>query len=264
MFKNILIGQYVDTGSVLHRLDARIKIIMILTAAVMIFAAYRPMAVLYILVLCVMLVFLSGMRLGMILRGIKPVLFLAVFTLVCDSFLTEGETLFTIGKLTVTHEGLYDGVIAALRLILLVSTASVLTMTTKPLDLTDAIESLLKPLGIFRLPVRDIAVMMGISIRFIPTLGEEAQRIADAQRSRCADFDGGGIIKKAKAALPLVVPLLIGAFRHSDALAQAMDARCYGMGKRTRLHEKKLCGRDGAAIALTAAAVILQVGVTLI
>ena len=264
MFKNILIGQYIDTGSALHRLDARVKIIAVIVAAVMIFAADRPTAVLYMLALCVLLAVTARLSLLSFLRGLRPVIFLAVFTLVFNMFTAEGTSFFSVGALVCTYEGLYAGAVSALRLIMLAAAASVLTLTTEPLDLTAAIESILSPLNFFRVPVRDIAVMMGISIRFIPTLGEEARRIADAQRSRCADFDGKGIVKKAAAALPLVVPLIVGAFRHSDALAEAMDARCYGMGRRTRMNAHKLGKNDAAAAAVMLAAVLMLVGVELL
>lgn len=264
MFKNILIGQYIDTGSAMHGLDARVKIISVIAAAVMIFAADRPVAVLYMIALCVFFAVMARISLSALLRGIRPVIFLAVFTLVFNMFTAEGTEFFSAGALVCTYEGLYAGAVSALRLIMLAAAASLLTLTTKPLDLTAAIESLLSPLNFFRVPVRDIAVMMGISIRFIPTLGEEARRIADAQRSRCADFDGKGIVKKAAAALPLVVPLIAGAFRHSDALAEAMDARCYGMGRRTRMNAHKLGKNDAAAAGVMLAAALVLAGVELL
>lgn len=264
MFKNILIGQYINTGSILHRLDARVKIIITAAAAVMIFTAGKPAAVMYVLVLCTGFTVLSGLRPSVLLRSIKPVIFLAAFTFVFNLLSGDGRELFRVWIFRGTYEGLYAGALSALRLIMLVAAASVLTLTTKPLDLTDAIESILKPLSVFKVPVRDIAVMMGISIRFIPIIGEEARRITEAQKSRCADFDGAGIIKKAKAALPLVIPLIVGAFRHSDALASAMDARCYGAGARSRMHERKILTRDICALALCFIFAAILAGVELL
>lgn len=265
VFKNILIGQYIDTGSVLHRLDARIKIIITLAFAVMIFSANGVFGVVYTIAVCFGLVLLSKMKASVILRSIKPIIFFAVFTLVFDSFLTEGRTLASFGIFKITYEGIYDGITAAVRLVLLVVTASILTLTTKPLEMTDAIESLLSPLAVFKVPVRDIAMMMGITIRFIPTIAGEAKRIADAQKSRCADFGGKGIIKRAYAALPLVVPLIAGAFRHSEALAQAMDARCYGAPvKRTHLHSRSIGRTDVYAAVCAAVIILIPIGVSFI
>lgn len=260
MFENILIGQYIDTGSVLHRLDARLKIIITVILAVMLFCADKYISVIYIMIVCAMLVRLSGIKIRILLKSMKAVLFLAVFTLVFNAFFTEGRELLA----GLTYEGLSLGVISALRLLLLVASASVLTLTTKPVDLTDAVESLLKPLEKIKVPVSDIAVMTGLALRFVPTLGAEARQIIDAQKSRGADFEAGGIIKKAKAVLPLIIPLFAGAFRHSEALADAMDARCYGMGRRTRMREQKLKITDLYAVVIFAVITAIFVGVELL
>lgn len=264
MFKNILIGQYIDTGSVLHGIDARIKIMAVIVMAIMIFAADKYTSLIYMLAICVFFAGMAKISLSALIKGIRPVIFLAIFTFIFNIFTSEGTELFSVGAFVCTYEGLYTGAVLALRLIMIAAAATVLTLTTKPLDLTAAIESLLSPLNILNIPVRDIAVMMGISIRFIPTLGDEARRIADAQRSRGADFEGKGIIKKAYAALPLIVPLMTGAFRHSDTLAEAMDARCYGMGKRTRMNAHRLGKNDAAAAAVMLAAALIFAGVELL
>lgn len=254
MFKNLLIGQYIDTGSVLHRLDARLKLTALLGAAVMIFSAGSVLGLAYSAALCAAVTAASRLSPAALMRGLRPVMFLAAFAVLFTPFSSEGTELFSLGPLSFTAEGLVNGCFAALRLIMLAAYASVLTLTTKPLDLTAGIESLLSPLSLFRVPVRDIAVMTGIALRFIPTLGNEARIIADAQKSRCAPLDGKGIINKARAALPLVIPLIAGAFRHSDALADAMDARCYGMGKRTRMNGHKFGKTDIFAALICAAA----------
>lgn len=256
MFKNILIGQYIDTGSVLHNLDARTKMIITIILAAMIFTAREVISAAVITVVCVSWMIMSRLKITVFLRSIKPVLFLAAFTFVFDLLFTPGRRIFEIWLLHGTYEGLFLGTLTVWRLLLLVMTASALTLTTKPLDLTDGIERLLTPLSYLKVPTRDIAMMMGISIRFIPTLAEEMQRIIDAQKSRCADFDDGGLIKKAKAVIPLIIPLMVSAFRHSDSLASAMDARCYGAGtKRTRMRQSRITKNDIAAIA--AAAVLM-------
>ncbi len=260
----VLIGQYAASGSVLERLDARLKIISLAAFAVMLFTASTARTMLLMLIYTSLLIALSRVGIRPLLRGLRPVAFLAAFALIFGAFSRAGTEIFSFGALICTREGLFYGAFAALRLMLLALSSCILTASTKPLDLTSAVESLLSPLAVFKLPVRDIAAMTGIAIRFIPTLAEEARAIADAQKSRGADFDGRGIIKKARAALPLVVPLLAGAFRHSDALADAMDARCYGFCRRTRMSAHTFQKTDAAAAVIVIFAAAAFAGVELL
>lgn len=264
MFENILIGQYIEASSPIHRLSAVTKLIMTVIFAAAVFAADKPAPMLIAIVMTLAVIRLAGLELSLVLKSTKYIIFLAFFTFIFNAVFTEGERIFGFGALNVTKEGVLIGALCAVRLVILVWSAAVLTLTTRPLDMTDAVEDLLSPLSKFSVPVSDIAVMMGLTLRFVPTLGLEAQRISDAQKSRCADFGGGSVVKKAKAALPLIIPLLAGAFRHSDALAEAMDARCYGSNKRTRMRNKKPRKIDLYASIIFGAVTAVLIGVELI
>ena len=264
MFENILIGQYIEGNSPIHRLSAVTKLIMTIIFAAAVFAADKPVPILLAIILTLTFIRLAGLKLSIILKSTKYIIFLAFFTFIFNAVLTGGERIVGFGNLNVTKEGVLIGTLCAVRLVILVWSAAVLTLTTRPLDMTDAVEDLLSPLSKFNVPVSDIAVMMGLTLRFVPTLGLEAQRISDAQKSRCADFSGGSIIKRAKAALPLIIPLLAGTFRHSDALAEAMDARCYGSHKRTRMRNKKPGKIDLYAAIIFGAAAAILIGVEFI
>lgn len=247
MFEGIIAGKYIDSDGSFQRLDARTKIILTIVLAAMIFSAQKT-GILYMLLVCIIYVLISRVGLRAAIKSIRPIIFLAAITLIFNTLLTEGQTIFSFWIFRPTYEGLQIGVTGALRLILLVMSASIMTFTTKPLELTDAIERLLKPLSIFKVPTKDIAMTMGIAINFIPIIGEEASKIIEAQKSRGADFDGKGIFNKAKAALPLIIPLIAAAIRRSEALADAMDSRCYGLGERTQLKESKLKTNDVIAL----------------
>jgi len=188
-----------------------------------------------------------------ILRGLKPIFLIILFTFVVNLFMIDGEILVRIGFLTITREGLYTAVFMATRLILLIIGSSILTLATKPISLTDGIESLMKPFSRFGVPAHELAMMMTIALRFIPTLLEETDKIMKAQQARGADFETGNIFKRAKHLIPILVPLFISAFRIAQDMAMAMEARCYRGGEhRTRMHEMKFSGRDAAAVALMA------------
>lgn len=261
MFKDIIIGQYLPGKSPLHRLDPRIKIILTIAYLALIFAADKWSSYIIAAVYTSTIVIVSGIPFRFIFKGIRPVLWILLFTAVINIFAVPGQVVaaFPVFKLTVTREGIITAALISVRLILIVTAASLLTLTTPPLSLTDGIERLLRPLEKIRVPVRDIAMMMTIAIRFIPTLSEEAEKIKKAQLSRGADFESGGIIKRAKAMLPIIIPLFLSAFRRADALAEAMDARCYGGKARTRMRELKLTSLDAAAVIIFAvcAAVLL-------
>jgi energy-coupling factor transport system permease protein len=194
----------------------------------------------------------SKVPLGFILRGLKAIFIIIIFTFTMNMFMTAGTPLLKIGVITVTREGLYTAVFMGLRLVLLIIGSSLLTLTTKPIKLTDGIESLLKPLKIVGVPAHELAMMMTIALRFIPTLLEETDKIMKAQMARGADFESGGLLKRARNLVPILVPLFISAFRIAQDLAMAMEARCYrGGGGRTKLHELKFRRRDAVAILLT-------------
>jgi energy-coupling factor transport system permease protein len=207
-------------------------------------------------------VFLSGVPVRYMLRGLKPLLFIILLTFFINIFFTSGENIiFKFWFLTLTQEGLLQGIFMGLRLIFLVAGTSLLTLTTSPIALTDGIEHLLKPLKVIRFPVHELAMMMTIALRFIPTLLEETDKIMKAQMARGADFESGNLFQRAKALVPLLVPLFISAFRRADELAMAMESRCYRGGEnRTRMKTLKTAARDYAALAVT---LLLVLGILL-
>lgn len=251
MFKDITIGQYVPGESFIHRMDPRVKILLSLLYIVVLFAVSSPVAYGLFTVFTVFLVAVSRVPVKYIFKGLKPMLYILIFTAVLNVFMTPGERiLWELGSLKITHEGLETAGVMLLRLVFLVVATSVLTLTTSPLMLTDGIEKILKPFEIIKVPAHEIAMMMTIAIRFIPTLSEETEKIMKAQMARGADFESGNVIKRAKAMIPLLVPLFISAFRRADDLAVAMDSRCYHGGKkRTRMKQMRVGVRDYIAIA---------------
>lgn len=241
MLKDITIGQYFPGDTIIHRLDPRIKIIIISLFIASLFFINNFIPYIFILGFIFMVVKISKIPLKFILKGIKPLLFIILITFTINVLMTKGEVLFEIGPLTVTKEGLYLAVFMALRLIFLITGTSLLTLTTSPIALTDGIEKLLSPFKKIGLPAHELAMMMTIALRFIPTLLEETDKIMKAQMARGADFESGNILSRAKNLVPLLVPLFINAFRRADELATAMEARCYRGGEnRTRLNELKL------------------------
>ncbi len=253
MFKDITIGQYIEGSSFIHRLDARVKILLTLFYIVILFVINSPVAYIGFTVFTLFLVFLSKVPPKFILRGLKPMLYIIIFTALINLFMTPSSTepLWICpfwNSLKITAEGLKVAILMILRLVYLVIGTSLLTLTTSPLMLTDGIEKLLKPFEIIKVPSHEIAMMMTIAIRFIPTLSEETEKIMKAQMARGADFESGNILKRAKAMIPLLVPLFISAFRRADDLAIAMDSRCYHGGKnRTRMKQMKTTYRDTVA-----------------
>lgn len=252
MFKDITIGQYIDGNSFLHKMDARVKILLSLFYIVLLFLISSPLSYGLVFVLTIFLVGLSKIPVKYILRGIKPMLYILIFTAIINLFMTrDGDVLWTMPyfeSVKITEKGLVTAGVMIVRLVLLVVVTSLLTLTTSPLMLTDGIEKILKPFEIIKVPAHEIAMMMTIAIRFIPTLSEETDKIIKAQTARGADFESGNLLKRAKAMIPLLVPLFISAFRRADDLAIAMDSRCYHGGKnRTRMKQMKMTKRDAAA-----------------
>lgn len=249
MIKDITIGQYIDGSSPIHKADARVKILAALVFIALLFIIRSAAAYLIMTLFVVFMIKLSGVPVRFVLRGLKPMLFILIFTVVINVLMTPGESLaemkIFIWTLRITREGVTAGVYMMLRLIYLVIGTSVLTLTTSPLMLTDGIEKLLSPLAVIKVPAHEIAMMMTIAIRFIPTLAEEADKIMKAQTARGADFESGSIIRRAKAMIPLLVPLFVSSFRRADELATAMDSRCYHGGKnRTRMKAMKMSRYD--------------------
>ncbi|MDX9888799.1 MAG: energy-coupling factor transporter transmembrane component T [Anaerovoracaceae bacterium] len=251
MIRDITLGQYFPEESPIHKLDPRVKIIMALVFIVALFLVKDFIGFAIAATSMAIVIALSKVPFGFLVRGLKPILIIIIFTFTVNMFMIGGEVLWKWGFLHITREGLNTAVFMAIRLILLIMGSSLLTLTTKPINLTDGIESLLKPLRIFKVPAHELAMMMTIALRFIPTLLEETDKIMKAQMARGADFESGNILNRAKSLIPLLVPLFISAFRIAQDLALAMEARCYrGGDNRTRMNAIKIGLRDGFALFL--------------
>ncbi|MBQ6594270.1 MAG: energy-coupling factor transporter transmembrane protein EcfT [Clostridia bacterium] len=249
MLKNITLGQYFPGDSFLHRLDPRTKLLSTLMLIVIVFVSGGFTGFALILAFVLLMTRVSGIRLRFLIRGVRPILVIVIFTFILNMFFQSGgRELFRIGPLRVTDEGLRQAFFLAARLLLLVTSSQLLTLTTSPIELTDGMESLMRPLTVIHFPAHEIAMMMSIALRFIPTLLEEANKIMRAQKARGADFDSGNVVRRAKAMIPLLVPLFVSAFRRAEELAMAMEARCYrgGVG-RTRMRRLQYGARDAAA-----------------
>lgn len=245
MIGNITLGQYIPGESVLHRLDPRTKLIWsgILMVAVFIMDSWAEYVMMGAFIL--LLIIVSNIPVKQSLKGIKPLLFILAITAVLNIFFFPGTALFTIGPVKVTYEGLIAAVKLFIRLVMLIMAASLITLTTTPMAMTDGIEKMLKPLEKIGVPAHEIAMMMAIALRFIPTLMEETERIMKAQASRGADFDTGNIFKRVKSFIPVLVPLFISAFKRADELAEAMESRCYrGSKGRTRMKQISFTALD--------------------
>lgn len=255
MLKDITLGQYFPGNTIVHRLDPRTKILMTVLYIVALFLAEWFVSYGVMLAALAAAVALSKVGLRPLLRGMKPVVILLVITAVLNMFYTPGEVvLVKFWVITITLEGVRAAFFMIFRIMMLISGTFLLTYTTSPILLTDGLESLLGPLKAIRVPVHELAMMMSIALRFIPTLIEETDKIMSAQRARGADFDSGNLLQKAKALVPLLVPLFISAFRRADELAVAMECRCYHGGEgRTRLRQLRYAGRDWIALVLMAA-----------
>lgn len=265
MNTDIVFGQYCEGKSLLHRLDPRAKIIISILFIVDIFIAKSVWAFALLLVFTAACVILSGIKLKVIMRGLKPIIFIMIFTAVINVFWYSGDTLlFEFWKIHIYLEGIINAVLIVLRVVLLLmGTSVILTYTTTPLSLTDGLEQLLSPLAKIKVPVHEFSLMMTIALRFIPTLIEETQKIMNAQKARGADFSTGSLISRAKALVPILVPLFTSAFRRADELAVAMECRCYRGGEgRTRMNILKAGVPDFvcvlAFVALGAAVILIN------
>ncbi|MCR5826761.1 MAG: energy-coupling factor transporter transmembrane protein EcfT [Oscillospiraceae bacterium] len=259
MLKDITLGQYFPGTTLAHRLDPRTKILAVVCYIVAIFNCHSAWAYGLMVLTLVVSARVSKVSAKALLRGLKPVLFIIAFTAVLNLFYTPGTTLWRWGVLNVTHEGVVMAASMIARIALLITGTFLLTYTTSPIQLTDGLENLMGPLKRLHAPVHELAMMMSIALRFIPTLIEETDKIMSAQKARGADFESGGLVQRAKALIPLLVPLFISAFRRADELATAMECRCYHGGEgRTKLHVLHYQTRDYAVLAFYLA---LAVGV---
>ena len=245
MLKDITLGQFFPADSPIHRLDARIKIVLSIAFMFTVFFVGNIAGYISLALFVGTIILISTIPFKYILKGVKPLIFFIIFTALLNMFLTGGNVIWQLGFIKITDEGIKYAVFMSLRIIFLVIGTSMLTYTTSPIELTDGMESLLRPVSKFGIPVHEIAMMMSIALRFIPTLIEETDKIMKAQIARGIDFESGNIIKRAKALIPILVPLFISAFRRADDLAIAMECRCYHGGEnRTKLREPKLTKAD--------------------
>ncbi|MDE7003189.1 MAG: energy-coupling factor transporter transmembrane protein EcfT, partial [Oscillospiraceae bacterium] len=236
--RDITLGQYFPGESPIHRLDPRAKLVAMICYIVALFLGKWFVSYTLLLLILAAVVKVSTVKPRALVRGLKPVVFILVFTAVLNIFYTPGQALVSFWIFTITTEGLLHAFFMVVRIVMLITCTFLLTYTTSPLALTDGLESLLGPLKKLRVPVHELSMMMSIALRFIPTLIEETDKIMSAQRARGADFDSGNLIQRAKALIPLLVPLFISAFRRADELATAMECRCYHGGEgRTRMKQ---------------------------
>jgi len=253
MLRDITLGQYYQSDSVIHKLDPRVKLLSTIVFIISLFVVNHFIGYLIAGLFLAVVIRLSKVPFKFMVRGMKSIVVLLMITVIFNLFLTPGEALVTVWKLKITREGVEIAVKMAIRLIFLIIGSSVMTLTTTPNNLTDGLESLMKPLKLLHVPVHEVAMMMAIALRFIPILLEETDKIMKAQIARGADFESGNLIKKAKSLVPLLVPLFISAFRRANDLAMAMEARCYRGGEyRTKMKPLQYKKRDVAAYTVIA------------
>lgn len=249
MLGDVTFGQYYNANSFVHKTDPRIKILLLIAYIVAVFLAGNFLSLVAVLVFLIIAVMFSSVPIGSVLRSIKAIFFLILFTAVLNVLFHVRSETDTVYFWVITKEGLLSAAFLASRLILLVTGSSLLTLTTTPVSLTDGLESLLKPLALIKFPVHELALIMSIALRMIPTLANETDRIICAQKARGADFESGNIISRLKALVPVLIPLIISALRRADELGDAMDARCYwGSKDRTKYKKLKLSFRDPVAV----------------
>lgn len=257
MLKDITLGQYFPGNTIAHKLDPRTKLILTVLYIVGLFCAKSFVSYGLMVALLILSVAVSGVKPKALFRGLKPVIVIICFTAVLNLFYTPGKELVSFWIFTITLEGIFTAFFMVLRISLLIMGTFLLTYTTSPISLTDGMETLLGPLKKIKIPVHELAMMMSIALRFIPTLIEETDKIMSAQKARGADFENGSLVQRAKALVPILVPLFISAFRRADELAVAMECRCYngGAGK-TKLHVLRYAKRDYCTLSLFLLAVL--------
>jgi energy-coupling factor transport system permease protein len=262
MLKDITLGQFFPGVSIVHRLDPRVKLILLFTFITVLLLAKDVFAYAGIILYLALTVGVSGVKPKALVKGMKPMVFIIVFTAVLNIFYTPGEPLVSFWVLKVSAEGIERAVFMAMRLLMLISSTFMLTYTTSPIALSDALARLMRPLALIRVPVHEFAMMMTIALRFIPTIIEETDKIMSAQKARGADFESGNLFRRAKALIPLLVPLFVSAFRRADDLAVAMECRCYrGGAGRTRLKQLHMNGED---ISVLAGSSVWLIGLTVL
>ncbi len=263
MLKDVTLGQFFPGNTVVHRLDPRTKLILVVVYIAALFTAKGIVGYALVFAFLAAAFLLSKIRPSVVLKGMKPLIFIICFTGFLNLFYTQGEPLLHIWVLTVTKEGVRAALFMILRILMLVTGTFMLTYTTSPIALTDGLELLLSPLKRIKVPVHELSMMMCIALRFIPTLIDETDKIMSAQKARGADFETGNLFHRAKALIPILVPLFVSAFRRADELAVAMECRCYQGGEgRTRMKQLRYQRRDHLALllglALLAAVIILR------
>lgn len=255
MFRDVAFGQYYPTGSIVHRMDPRMKLLLTIMFVVAIFFVNTYFGFMLTAAVLILIILIAKLPMLSVLKSVRAIIFIVIFAAVINLFMIKnGEVLWSWKALQITDQGVHTTIKMTLRLVLLISGASLLTLTTTPVEIADGTESLIKPLALIKVPVHDIAMIMSIALRFIPTLFEETQKIISAQKARGASFDTGGLIARAKALLPVLIPLFVNSFRRADELAFAMDARCYNATeKRTKMKVMRLGAADFVAFFLIAA-----------
>ena len=247
--KDITLGQYFPGNSLLHRFDPRSKILFTVLFIAAIFLCKGLVSYGITLLILLMMIGISKVQPRVFLKGMKPVVFIVVCTAILNLFYTSGTVLWSWGILKITEEGIWKAGFMVLRILMLIACTLLLTYTTSPILLTDGLEKLLRPLKKLNFPVHELSMMMSIALRFIPTLIEETDKIISAQKARGANFDDGNLFQRAKAMVPLLVPLFVSSFRRADELATAMECRCYHGGQgRTKLHQLHYHRRDAIAM----------------
>ena len=254
MLKDVTLGQFFPGNTVIHRLDPRTKLILVIVYIVALFTAKSYVSYAVVIVVFITCVAVSRIGIKSLVSGLKPILIIIIITAILNILFTRtGQVIFQIWKITVTWDGVRIAVFMVVRLMLLIMGTFILTYTTSPISLTDGLERLLSPLKKIKVPVHELAMMMSIALRFIPTLIEETDKIMSAQKARGANFETGSLLDRARALLPLLVPLFVSAFRRADELAVAMESRCYHGGEgRTRMNVLTMKKRDWVALALGA------------
>ena len=261
---DITIGQYYPENSIIHKLDPRIKLFGTLVFVVMLFVANNVIGYGIITIFMAVIIKASKVPFKKMLKGVKGILFILIFSALFNIVLTPGEELVHFWAITITKEGLIKGGYMAVRLVYLVICTSIMTLTTTPNDLADGLEKSFRFLRIIRFPVHEIAMIMSLALRFIPTLMEETEKITKAQKARGADFETGGLIKKAKSLLPILIPLFISSIRRALDLATAMEARCYHGGKRTKMKPLKYVKCDYIAYIFFVVFISLIIGTNIL
>ena len=257
--KDVTLGQYFPGNSLIHRLDPRSKLIFTVLFIVVIFLCKNLVSYGLVLAVLLILIGISGVKPKVFLKGMKPVVFIVVFTAILNLFYTDGSVIWSLGFLKITQEGVWKAFFMVLRILMLIAATLLLTYTTSPILLTSGLERLLRPLKKVNFPVHELAMMMNIALRFIPTLIQETDKIISAQKARGADFDSGNLMQKAKALIPILIPLFISSFRRAEELAIAMECRCYhGDEGRTSLRQLTMHGRDWGFLLFT---LVLTAGV---